>query len=261
MKTSKFLSGLLLTTLIMIFCVACNKSDKDNVGPDNNGNNGNNGGNNGNATTLKPVDLLDYYVAVETSNKKLRVLYFVREGEKIMAYMDGLNIRRGQEVTDLSSNKLKFEFNEGVFYEFSFEKNASGIQYKGCTVTSTGVTAYSQMAKKADAPVFYKVPGSFDLKVYKYTKSETFCSSVDHDVFIYFDYVAGNDAWKYDGACGPTAFVSLYFVTAKAVWKSSDERVFGIAIHNWKDNNKPTMLLQTDIDKMQPDAVHTAIQM
>ena len=206
-----------------------------------------------------PDNLLDYYVVFETDIQRCYVLYFTQENGKIMAYIDGLAFHRGFEVTTLTDETLRFEYNEGKFFNFNFDKNNGEVELTG--YASSGIEAsitHAQSEKVANAPVFYTDPENNIMKIFTYTKTVSHCSQTDKSAFIYFDYNNG-PIWQHDSSCGPSDYLGYYFVGDKIAWKSNDEKVFGAIINNWKGTNKPTMVLQSYIDEMQTGRVHAAV--
>ncbi|RAV27470.1 hypothetical protein [Sinomicrobium soli] len=238
---------ILTLCLFALFQFSCSTDDD----------NGNNDDDNS-STEVIPTDLLDYYVVFETSSMRCYVLYFTEDNGSIMANVDGLGVHRGMEVTSLTKETLEFEYNEGVILNFSFDKNNDDVMLTDYSTegTESSIT-HAQSDKTANAPVFYKPPGSNDTKIWHYTKTETFCGTTDTEVYLYFDY-NNEHIWKHDGACGPSAYWGYYFIGGNPAWKSDGENTFGAVINNWKGSNEPTMVLETFVDEMQPGKVHTA---
>jgi len=245
MKT-KFLTHRLFTLLLLatIALISCSKdNDRDNP-----------------SAEVVPKDLLDYYVVFETDAQRCYVLYFAEDNGKITAYIDGLGVHRGFEVTLLTDETLRFEYNEGVFFNFNFDKNNGGVALTGYATSGTDVSiTHAQSDKTANAPVFYNDPENNVMKIFSYTKTVTHCSQTDKTEFIYFVYNNG-PGWQYDGSCGPSDFLGYYFVGDRTAWKGNDETVFGAIINDWKGSKKPTMVLESFINEMQPGRVHTAFQ-
>ena len=104
----------MLAILLITIVVSCKKKDANPINDPQNPDINNPVG----ATGIAMSELLDYYIVSErkTSNTKLAIMYFTKEGDVIKANIHGRGYLRTKEVTAVNSS-------------FSFETEGFGALY------------------------------------------------------------------------------------------------------------------------------------
>jgi len=210
---------------------------------------------NDNSGSISVQELLNYYfVDVHTVNNKqtLCVLYFIKDGDSILAVWDKAGARRATKLV-IKDNKFVFDLdaNGSVIYSFTFKRDSAGgvgvadANFKQASDPQSRMDA-GMIIKNSDAPALagrvlaYQVPGA------------------DDETRMHF---ATGGQWSYDDYYGSSGALSWYFIGNNIGWKADDPAKggtsMGVVVPKW-NGDEPMMLFQTNINRLNAGVVNVA---
>ena len=215
----------------------------------------------------KPIEineLKDYYIVLSGGAEALSVIYPVIAYGKIESFKS-MNKSNSLTYVGDSSIDTKFTYSNntlnfyngliGLYSSIVFEKdNQNNIKIKSVSSTANPYK-HVEMFKILDAPIFYRKQGTSVGKYYTYTNSNS------EDIYIYFDYDAGNVwHWEYDGVVSNDMSFNILNYNLGLI-KNTYPRIFGASVPTWKGNDIPTLLFISDInDPHFESGYHEAVE-
>lgn len=196
-------------------------------------------------TPINMSELLDYYLVSErkTSNTRLAIMYFTKEGDVIKANLHGIGHLRSKEVTASNSS---FSFNTDGFGTFSYtlEKDATGrIKLKSFNYNGGDDLNYAMLIKKSETVVFANSSFKTGDLLFKFKNPGSLEWDIQSKVIGYTTGPPPLNLRTPVFATSPELTLPYYSLLDLG-FKSNNDQFLGIAVPSWKDAASPIMLIE-----------------
>jgi len=232
----------MLAILLITIVVSCKKKDANPINDPQNPDINNPVG----ATGIAMSELLDYYIVSErkTSNTKLAIMYFTKEGDVIKANIHGRGYLRTKEVTAVNSS-FSFETEGFGAYTYVLEKDATGRIKLKSYAHNQGEVNYALLVKKTEALAFANSSFKAGDLLFKFNNP----GSLEWDIQTkIIGYTTGPPPLRIVTpiyATGPELTLPYYSLLDLG-FKSNNDQFLGITVPSWKDSNTPIMLVENN---------------